>query len=161
MTDRDITLTDFLNDAWAFECLLLELVDSQLASCRDRATRRLYRDHRRLTETQLKRLEGRMLALGETPGGGGGKFTQRLARLATDLAAMDVWRDRSTQGLINSYGIKQVECGMYRALLKLAQATDDEATATLARASLEEEEATARRLLFCIGLATRSGKSAA
>jgi ferritin-like metal-binding protein YciE len=162
MIDRDIPLTEFLQDAWSFEQRLLQLVEGQLAACRDRAARRLYREHSRLTETQIKRLESRMEALGicpapDEPWQPRGRFSQRLARLAADLAVADFWRDESVQGLINSYGIKQVECSMYRALLKLAQTTDDEATATLARANLEEEEATARRLLFCI--ATR-GKNA-
>lgn len=160
MIDRDTTLIELLQDAWAFENRLLQLVQSQVSSGKDRNARRLFRDHARLTERQLQRIGRRMEALNVTPEGEGGWFSHRLARLAADLAVMDVWRDESTQGLINSYGIKQVECGMYRALLNLAQATDDEATATLARTSLEEEEATARRLLFCIGLATRSKAAA-
>lgn len=163
MRDHELTtpssLTDSLQDAWAFEGRLYDLVEDQLKSCRDSASRRIYRAHARLTQTQRQRIARRLESLGQTPGGEGGWFTQRLRRLALEVAVMDVWRDEATHRLITSYGIKQVECAMYRALLALAESTDDEATAALARLSLEEEEATSRRLLFCIGNATR-GKAA-
>lgn len=150
------TLTDLLQDAWAFEGRLNELIEQHLKSCKDSSSRRIYRAHANLTRTQRGRIEQRLESLGQTPGGEGGWFTARLRRLVVEVAVMDVWRDEATQLLITSYGVKQVECAMYRALLDLSESTDDEATAALARLSLEEEEATARRLLFCIGNATRS-----
>lgn len=162
MQDHTTTssLTELLQDAWVFEGRLLELVEEQLKSCKDSATRRLYRAHGRLTRIQRKRIAQRLEDLGHRPGGHGGWFSIRLKRLALEVAVMDVWRDETTHRMITSYGIKQVECAMYRSLLDLAESTDDEATAALARMSLEEEEATARRLLFCIGNATRSKAAA-
>lgn len=155
MQEQDINLIGKLQDSWAFESQLLELVVTQLQSCQERTSRRLYLEHARLTQTQRKRIERRLEALGEKPSGKGGWFTERLAKLALEVAQTEVWREESVRLLMTSYGIKQLECAMYRALLERAVATNDEATESLARLCLEEEEATARRLLFCIGLATR------
>lgn len=160
MQNRDTTLIGHLKDAWAFETHLAELVLEQVKCCQDAASRRLYREHARLTQTQCQRIQRRLEALGEhVLGEETGWFSARLRRMAVEVAVMDVWREESTQRLITSYGIKQLECGMYRSLLELAESTDDEATASLARTSLEEEEATSRRLLFCIGMATRGTNS--
>ena len=158
--DKNTNLIEQLQDAWAFESRLLELVDDQAGSCQDPQSRRLYREHARTTRTQIRRIDQRLKAIGCPATGQGGWFTARLNRLASEVAEMDVWRDESTQLLITSYGIKQVECGMYRTLLDLAELTGDDAALSLARTSLAEEEATSRRLLFCIGMATR-GKVAA
>ncbi len=160
MQDRDTTLIGHLKDAWAFETRLLDLVLEQVKGCADAPSRRMYREHARLTKTQCQRIQRRLELLGEhVLGEESGWFSDRLKRLAVEVAVMDVWRDESIQRLITSYGIKQLECNMYRSLLDLAESTDDEATASLARTSLEEEEATARRLLFCIGMATRGTES--
>lgn len=156
MQERDTTLIGHLKDAWAFETRLMDLVLEQVKGCQDAPSRRMYREHARLTKVQCQRIQRRLEALGEQVlGAESGWFSDRLKRMALEVAIMDVWRDESTQRLITSYGIKQLECNMYRSLLELAESTDDEATASLARTSLEEEEATARRLLFCIGMATR------
>lgn len=160
MQDPNLNLIGQLQDCWAFESRLVALVLDQVSVCADRASRHLYRSHARLTESQRKRLERRLEALGVTPQGQGGWFSARLERLAKEVATMEVWREESVQLLVTSYGIKQLECAMYRALLALAESTNDEATESLARACLEEEEATSRQLLFCIGMATR-GRTAA
>jgi ferritin-like metal-binding protein YciE len=161
MQARQSNLINQLQDAWAFESRLYQLLGDQSRACCDPASL-LYRghviscEHLALTEIQIQRLERRLESLNHSPSGEGGWFTARLHRLAREAAATEVSRNASTQLLITSYGIKQVECAMYRTLLDLAQSTDDEATESLAQASLSEEEATARRLLFCIGTASRN-----
>jgi ferritin-like metal-binding protein YciE len=110
--DKYNNLIEQLLDAWAFESRLLELVEEQARTCQDSQSRRLYREHARTTRTQIGRIDQRWKALGCQATGRGGWFTARLNRLASEVAEMDVWRDESTQLLITSYGIKQVECGM-------------------------------------------------
>jgi ferritin-like metal-binding protein YciE len=149
-------LIDLLQDAWSFESKLLELVEEQVRSCQHGHSRRLYAEHARMTRAQRARIQQRLEELGTAPLCQAGWFTARLRRLSLEVEAHDSWHDQDTQLLITSYGIKQVECGMYKALIRQAHQQADKPTAALGRVSLEEEEATARRLLYCIGLATRS-----
>ena len=155
ITTHDPQLISQLQDALAFESYLVLLISEHVSACQS-STRRLYQEHARTTRQQIVRLRERLVEMDpslavEQPG----EFSQRLRRLSLEVAVMDVWRDEATQLLITSYGIKQLECTMYRSMAALADQLGDTRTARLARACLTEEEATARRLLFCIGGATR------
>ena len=157
MTQHDPQLVAYLQDALTFESRLVRLISDHVSACRTRSTRRLYQEHARSTRRQVELLEERLLEMGGAlEMEHEGEFSRRLHRLSMEVAVMDVWRDEATQLLITSYGIKQLECTMYRAISALADRLGDTRTASLARACLSEEESTARRLLFCIGGATRS-----
>lgn len=149
-------MIDLLQDAWCFESKLLELIESHLGASVDSRSRRLYGAHAAMTRKQRSRIEQRLLELGSQPECQPGWFTTRLRRLAKEVETTEFWHEHATQLMITSYGIKQVECRMYGALFVAAKEQEDHVTASLAHTSLEEEEATARRLLFCIGQATRS-----
>lgn len=155
LIQHDAQLVSQLQDALAFESALARLISDHVSVCRS-STRRLYREHARITRQQVERLRERLAEMGaHLAVAAPGDFSQRLHRLSLEVATMDVWRDEATQLLITSYGIKQLECTMYRSVASLADQLGDTKTATLARACLAEEESTARRLLFCIGGATR------
>ena len=62
--DKNTNLIEQLQDAWAFESRLLELVDDQAGSCQDPQSRRLYREHARTTRTQIRRIDQRLKAIG-------------------------------------------------------------------------------------------------
>lgn len=157
MTKHDSQLVSHLQDALAFESRLVRVISDHVSACRTRSTRRIYQEHARSTRRQVEQLKERLLEMGEPlEAETDGDFSRRLHRLSIEVAVMDVWRDEATQLLITSYGIKQLECTMYRTLSTLADQLGDTKTATLARACLSEEESTARRLLYCIGGATRS-----
>lgn len=155
LTQHDPQLISQLQDALAFETTLVELISEHVSACQS-STRRLYREHARVTRRQVERLRERLSELAAPLAAESrGEFSQRLDRLSAEVESMEVWRDEATQLLITSYGIKQLECTMYRGLLTLADQGGDACTAALARTCLSEEESTARRLLFCIGEATR------
>ena len=157
MTKHDSQLVSHLQDALAFESRLARVISDHVSACRTRSTRRLYQEHARSTRRQVEHLEERLLEMGEPlKAESEGDFSRRLQRLSREVATMDVWRDEATQLLITSYGIKQLECTMYRTISSLADQLGDTKTASLARSCLSEEESTARRLLYCIGGATRS-----
>lgn len=156
LTQPNAQLISQLQDALAFETTLVELISEHVSACQG-STRRLYREHARVTRLQVERLRARLAEFSAPLSAENrGEFSRRLDRLSAKVESMEVWRDEATQLLITSYGIKQLECTMYRGLLALAEQHGDVRTAALARTCLSEEESTARRLLFCIGEATRS-----
>lgn len=152
-------LNQLLQDAWSFENRLLETLEHQKPLCEDLAGLQLHSELVRQTQAQRTRLVQRLKDLGLHPEGYVGTYTGRLIRMALEVANCEDEKNRGTQFLITSYGIQQLGLRMTRDLLRAAQACGDTKTMQVLRSQREEVEASARRLLYCIGLATR-GKAA-
>jgi len=139
-------LIRYLNDAWAVEKTLVEMLQTMAEEVADPELRSLLQEHQSVTRQQKHNLEARLHSLGKTPSGGKGFFDQMLARVWDAMSPPRDELDRTLHDLMKGLGTEHFEIAMYQALEALALAVGDEETTRLAREHLRQEQAVAERL---------------
>src|SRR5439155_11577040 len=106
----------------------------------DPTLRGVLEEHRDVTHRQEVALEARLRALGQTPLGGKGFFSNILEQLWAALRPAQDDLDRLLQDLMKGFGTEHFEIAMYTALESYARAIGDRETADLAARHLAEEQ---------------------
>lgn len=147
---RTQRLIRYLNDACAAERGGLVALRHIAAELTEPDVRAAIEDHITVTESQAKRLENRITALG------GDKSPQKSAvnsMIAKSSQVANIFHDKEdkkTQDIIKAYSLEHFEIGMYTSLHAFAQAIGDTETARLADTIRGEEQQTADRLMRLI-----------
>ncbi len=149
-----------LQDVWSFENRLLETLEQQTPNLEQPENSKIHSELVGQAHTKKDRIVARLTELGSLPEGYLGVHTGRLTRLILEVANSEERQEDATSHLMISYGIKQLEIRMYRELFHAAKMDGDSDSVKAARLCLEEAEAAARRLLYCIGLNSRNDKAA-
>lgn len=144
-TSKDI-ITRHLAGAIAAE-IAFEAHLNQLSTASVEATSQsLFQQHALQTNSQHKRLAARFEALGGTTDLE--KIIQdHLSDHAPKPLHVQNEEERTTKSLVNAFTIESNEIAMYEVLANLAQAANDNETASLVRTIQAEEKATADKLL--------------
>ena len=141
MADLQKQVVKYLTDAHALEQQSLAALKGLISTSDDEAFRRHFEHHHAETEEQLRRVEARLSALGESP--------STAKDLATKVASMGkgagdlVRSDNAGKNLRDFYVNEQLEIASYELLERVAALAGDTETAAVARTNREEERAEA------------------
>ena len=139
-------LIRYLDDAWAVEKALVNVLQDMAEEVNDPQVQSLFQEHRQVTHQQEERLEARIRALGKEPSGAKGFFNQMMGKVGDAMHAAHDEYEKTTQDLMKGYATENFECAMYQSLEAYANAIGDTETAQLARQHLQQEREAAERI---------------
>jgi ferritin-like metal-binding protein YciE len=134
-------LIDYIQDAHAMEQNVLKMLDSMIATSKDRETVARLQQHRQETERHEHLLQDRLTALGENR-----SWTADLTALAGAMVKSvgDKMRtDKPGQNARDGFITEHTEIAAYELLERLAQRAGDNETAFIARLIRQDEVAMA------------------
>jgi len=139
-------LLRYLNDAHAVEVGGLASLKDLAEGTSDADVRQVVTDHITVTQSQIDRVEARILALGGDKSEGKGLLNTIIGKGSDLLNIFHSHEDKQTQDLIKVYSLEHFEVGMYTSLEAYADAIGDTETARLATSIIGEEQMAAERL---------------
>ena len=130
-----------LKDMYAAEQRLLEALDEMAGEAIDRETKKLFQQHRKETQGQVKRLERVFRSLGRKPEGQSCPDMEGLIKEKRSFA-----KERPSEDILGFYNlhagqkVERYEITAYEGLIEAAQHMGMDEAAELLQESLEEEE---------------------
>src|SRR6058998_1289152 len=144
MTAIEEKLVEYIDDAYAMEQNVLRMLDGMIRTTKDPQMKRALERHKKQTEQQAERLEGRLREHGASP--------SRMKEAGGVLGALmksvlDFARDDSPgRNARDGFATEHMEIASYELLERVAQAAGDEETAEVARQNRADEEAMAKKI---------------
>lgn len=139
-------LLRYLSDAHAAEVGGLALLKDLAESSSDADVRQVVTDHVTVTQSQIDRMESRILALGGDKSEGKSLLNTIIGKGSDLLNIFHSHEDKQMQDVIKAYSLEHFEVGMYTSLEAYADAIGDTETARLATSIIGEEQMAAERL---------------
>jgi ferritin-like metal-binding protein YciE len=134
----------YLDDAWAVEKALVDVLDDMSKEGNDPQARQLFAQHRDMTHQQEEMLEARIRALGAEPSGGKGFMNTLMGKVGDLLDIGHDDYDKTTRNLTKAFATENFEQAMYESMAAYADAIGDTETAQLARTIQAQEQQTAQ-----------------
>jgi ferritin-like metal-binding protein YciE len=137
-------LVEYIDDAYAMEQNVLRMLDSMIGTTKDPQMKRALERHKKQTEQQAERLEGRLRAHDASPSTvkEAGGVMAALMKSVVDVARSDSPGRNARDG----FATEHMEIASYQMLERVAKLAGDTETAAVARKNREEEEAMARSI---------------
>jgi ferritin-like metal-binding protein YciE len=137
-------LVKHIDEAYAMEENVLRMLDGMIESTEDPQIRRELEQHKRQTEQQAKRLEGRLKDHDASPSviKEAGGIMGALMKGVVDVARPD----KPGRNARDGYATEHMEIAAYELLERVAKRAGDTETARVARENRKEEREMARKI---------------
>jgi ferritin-like metal-binding protein YciE len=144
MTAIEEKLVEYIDDAYAMEHNVLQMLDGMIGTTKDPQMKRSLERHKKQTEKQAERLEECLREHGASPSGvkQAGGIMAALMKSVVDMAR----GDKAGRNARDGYATEHMEIASYQLLERVARKAGDKHTAAVARQNREEEEAMARSI---------------
>jgi ferritin-like metal-binding protein YciE len=139
-------LIHYLDDAWAVEKALADMMKDMAGEVADPAVKAEFEEDSRSAKAHEEALEARIRALGKEPQKLKGLTNRIIVKLADLIQSAHDEHDKAAQHLMEAYAAEHLEMAMYRSLEAFADAIGDQETAELARQHFQHERASAEKV---------------
>jgi ferritin-like metal-binding protein YciE len=136
----------YLNDAYAAEVGGMASLKDLEASATDADLKQVVADHIVVTQSQVDRVQARILALGGDKSEPKGIVNEVIGKASHLINAFHSHEDKQTQDTIKAYSLEHFEVGAYLSMEAFANAIGDSETAQLAKTIIGEEQMAGERL---------------
>jgi ferritin-like metal-binding protein YciE len=144
MTAIEEKLVEYIDDAYAMEHNVLQMLDGMIGTTKDPQMKRSLERHKKQTEKQAERLEECLREHGASPSGvkQAGGIMAALMKSVVDMAR----GDKAGRNARDGYATEHMEIASYQLLERGAPPAGGHHHAARARQNREEEEAMARSI---------------